>query len=131
MVLRKLALKSIFNFGRFYDYTVSQALSLNKHRYLIWVYYNCSHISFLDEILDILDITEERRIEKPGKDVFYHEEHKNEFMPIHDKMQTKLVYKTKKHFHKKRIVDEVIRHKSQNSRNMNKEKNLLRHHYNE
>ena len=131
MVLRKLALKSILNFGKLYDYTVSQVLTLNKHRYLIWVYYNCSHIDFLDEILDILDITTERRIKKPGKDPFYHEEHKNEFNPDFDEMQSKLRRRTKSYFKKKKAIKAWESEAIQNSAWKNKEKNQRRYNYND
>ncbi len=131
MVLRKLALKSILNFGKLYDYTVSQVLTLNKHRYLIWVYYNCSHIDFLDEILDILDITEERRIKKPGKDVFYYEEHRREFMPVFDKMQTKLILRNTNFYKKRKKLIAFDNENKQISALTNRNKGQKRYNYNE
>lgn len=70
VLLRKLAYKSTFNFGKYYDYTVYQLFCLSELKaikYLTWVYYNASNISFTDEILDRIFITEELRIKKPGK----------------------------------------------------------------
>lgn len=66
-ILRKLAHKSTMNFGKYADMTVHQILSLNHQRILRWYYYNCSNITFTDEILDELHIPVEFRIDKPGK----------------------------------------------------------------
>lgn len=67
-LLRKLTRKSTMKFGQYSDSTVGQILSLAGKRYLRWVYYNCSMITFMDDILEEINITEEFRIEKPGKD---------------------------------------------------------------
>jgi hypothetical protein len=70
VILRKLARKSTLNFGKYADYTVEQVLTQNTidgMRYLTWVYYNSSNISFIDDILVQLGIIEENRINKPGK----------------------------------------------------------------
>ena len=67
--LRTLALLSIMNFGRHTDMTVQQILTFKRVdglRYLTWVYYNCSNISFNAEILETLAISEEFAIPKPG-----------------------------------------------------------------
>jgi len=67
--LRTLALRSPLNFGRHHDMTVQQVIDLMQIgglRYLTWVYYNCSNISFNTEILDILCIKGDNVIEKPG-----------------------------------------------------------------
>ena len=122
MVLRKLALKSIFNFGKCYDYTVSQALSLNKHHYLIWVYYNCSHISFNDEILMILDITKERQIKKPGVHRSYYEEHSLEFSPDYDQNTSKLRQKTAS-YHRKKYIGKTNSTES-NLNNLNRQRGI-------
>ena len=66
--LRKLSYKSIFDFGKHTHKSVGQVMELHK-TYLTWIYYNCSNISFVDEILDdILSVSGEQlqRIEKPG-----------------------------------------------------------------
>ena len=68
--LRTLALASVMNFGRHYDMTVQQIIDLMKvdgFRYLTWVYYNCSNISFNAQILETLGIYGENTIQKPGK----------------------------------------------------------------
>lgn len=70
VTLRTLALKSTMNFGKYADYTVQQVLDQNPidgRKYLIWVYYNSSNISFNIEILSILGITTDNLIKKPGK----------------------------------------------------------------
>lgn len=73
MVFRKLTLKSFIGFGQFKDTTVSRMFDLGKVYDLMNIYFLCSHITFVDEILDKLLIGPEWRIEKPGvdKEKFY------------------------------------------------------------
>lgn len=66
--LRTLTLKSVLGFGKYADMTVHQVLSLKHTRVLRWYYYNCSMISFIPDVLDFIDIKEDERIDKPGKD---------------------------------------------------------------
>jgi len=70
--LRTLTEKSIINFGNYNGLTVGMIIDLKKGYYLRWVYYNCSNISFMDNILDKIDVIE--RIEKPGKNKVLGEE---------------------------------------------------------
>lgn len=64
MTFRTLTKKSRFNFGRYADYTVGDIIDIRQQReYVIWVYYNCSHISFMPEILEQCCI---EPITKPG-----------------------------------------------------------------
>lgn len=67
LLLRKLALKSLMKFGNFKELTVQELLIMNKHYELIKIYYRMSMIDFNDEIKDILKLTGERVIPKPGK----------------------------------------------------------------
>ena len=68
-LLRKLSRKSQLKFGSMADITVQIAidLGLKEKTKLVWYYYNSSNITYMDDILDELKITEELRIEKPGK----------------------------------------------------------------
>lgn len=68
VLLRTLSRKSVLDFGQYQGRTVQQCIDLGNTRYLRWVYYNCSKISFFPDILDEIGITEEWRIEKAGKD---------------------------------------------------------------
>lgn len=68
ILLRTLARKSVLDFGKYKDRSVQQVIDLKNVRILRWYYYNCSMISFLPDILDEIGITEEWRINKPGKD---------------------------------------------------------------
>lgn len=68
-LLRKLTLKSIMNFGKFFDLTVQQCIDTKKKVYLRWVYFNCSNITFMDEILNEINIPIEYRFDKPNKNV--------------------------------------------------------------
>lgn len=67
ILLRTLTAKSTFGFGKYYDFPVKYCLDNKFHPYLRWVYYNCSMISFIPEILDTILIPIECRISKPGK----------------------------------------------------------------
>ena len=129
MVLRKLALKSILNFGKYGDYTVTQLMQINKHMYLVWCYYNCSHISFLPEILEMLDITEDRSIEKPGKDPCFYEEHKYEFSYTYDTNHMTLKHRWNK-LEKISITiknESVANRQNMKIRNRNKNQNTYGH----
>lgn len=66
-LLRKLSRKSTLKFGVYGDNTVQELLTFKRYNYLRWVYFNCDMITFMDDILDELSITEHYRIEKPGK----------------------------------------------------------------
>ena len=46
---------------------------MNKHKDLIKIYYGLGKINFTDDILDELGISQEMRIEKPGKIEDYEE----------------------------------------------------------
>jgi hypothetical protein len=67
MQLRKLTYRSRIEFGYHAGRTVEQIL---QHRtgkqYMTWLYFNASHISFSDELMQDLGITHE--LIKPGKD---------------------------------------------------------------
>ena len=65
--LRKMALKSVINVGAFNDVTVQNAIDMGKIGGLISLYFGLGKISFIDDVLDILGISKDLRIEKPGK----------------------------------------------------------------
>lgn len=69
VLLRKLTLKSTLNFGKFADRTVQQCIDLRNRKYLRWVYFNCSNITFMDDVLDELRIPVWYRFDKPNKNV--------------------------------------------------------------
>ncbi len=66
-LLRKLSRKSTLKFGMYSDNTVQELLTFKRFNYLRWVYFNQDKITFMDDILDELSITEHYRIKKPGK----------------------------------------------------------------
>lgn len=65
-ILRKLSRKSTLGFGIYADNTVQNLIDLQKKRYLRWIYFNCSKISYLDDVLKEILIPDEYIIEKPG-----------------------------------------------------------------
>ena len=73
--LRKLAHKSMWTYGKYDGYTVSNIIITNKI-YLLWAYYNLEKISFIDEILDDFANTYDnfKLIDKPGKDPDYYKD---------------------------------------------------------
>jgi hypothetical protein len=74
VLLRKLTRKSMMNFGKYYDLTVQEIIDLLKHKYLRWVYFNCSNIDFFEDVLDEIKIPLEFRIIKPSKKPILHEQ---------------------------------------------------------
>lgn len=73
IVLRTMAWNSRFNFGKFSGKTVKEVFD-QERGYLIWCYFCRGGVSFLPEILDIINIKEEDRINKPGTDVIFYRE---------------------------------------------------------
>jgi hypothetical protein len=71
-LLRKLTRKSILKFGQYSDLQVQNLLDLQRYKYLRWVYFNCSNISFMDDILDEIRIPLNFRIQKPSKNPDLH-----------------------------------------------------------
>jgi hypothetical protein len=69
ILLRKLTKKSTLNFGKFKDYTVEHLFGMKKQIELTSIYFKLSTITFTDDILDELGITEEYRMTKPSKNV--------------------------------------------------------------
>jgi len=67
ILLRKLTEKSILNFGKYNGLTVRQILDLNHPNYLRWIYFNVNGVSFVDEILKEIKISDNYKIKKPGK----------------------------------------------------------------
>ena len=67
--LRKLTRKSRLGFGyrEIKDITIQDIMIMNKHKELIKIYFGLGKINFTDDILDELGISEDMRIEKPGK----------------------------------------------------------------
>lgn len=68
ILLRTLALKSIINCGKWEGYSIQQMLDLRHTYWIRWSYFNQSMISYTDEILNKVGVTEEYRIKKPGVD---------------------------------------------------------------
>ena len=63
---RILTYRSKLGFGKWSDYSVEQLLKLGKIAVLIPPYYKLSSITYTEEILIELGITEQYRIEKPS-----------------------------------------------------------------
>ena len=68
-LLRTLTDKSRLKFGKYTDYTIGHLIASRREDYLVWVYYNADKIDFTADVLDSLDIREDERIKKPGKNV--------------------------------------------------------------
>jgi hypothetical protein len=79
---RVLTLKSKLGFGKHRDETIGHIIETNKKFYLAWVYYNNDIIDFNDEIKNIVGITTELSIPKPGKCPSIYDANKNMFQEI-------------------------------------------------
>lgn len=76
--LRTLTLKSKMKFGKYVDNSVFEIIFvLFQPSYIVWTYYNMSQISFTDDILTLVNITD--KIQKPGKNVELGDKWKEEF----------------------------------------------------
>ena len=66
ILLRTLTRKSVLWFGKYNGIKVQQVIDLRSPAYLRWIYYNITGVTFTDDILQELTITENRKIKKPG-----------------------------------------------------------------
>lgn len=80
MKFRIMTEKSIVGFGRYPDNRVEWLVN-NKLAELILFYYSLSHISFCEELLIKLKITEQWRIKKPGTNKEFGQEFLNKVYP--------------------------------------------------
>lgn len=65
--MRKLTLKSKLGYGKYGDLTIQSILNIRGYKYLAWVYYCQSEITFMDDVLALIGISQ--KINKPGKEV--------------------------------------------------------------
>lgn len=68
-LLRKLTKKSIVGFGVYKENTVDNLIKCGKGLVLVYYYYKYNKITFVDEVLDEIDIPTEFRISKPDSDL--------------------------------------------------------------
>jgi hypothetical protein len=107
VLLRKLSRKSTLKFGKYSELTVQDVINLTKQKYLRWVYFNCSNINFMDDILHEINIPEKFRIDKPSKNPELHDElNQHIFNNISDKFLPKYLAK------KQLIADKNIKSKA-------------------
>lgn len=95
-LLRKLTEKSILKFGQYADVPIYNLLELKRYSYLRWVYFNSSNITFFENILLEIGITEEFFIQKPGVNNEFHEkltEIKRENLHWKNKQHIKKVFR--------------------------------------
>jgi hypothetical protein len=96
-LLRKLTRKSTLKFGIHSDLSVQEMINLKKHKYLRWVYFNCSNIDFMEDVLDEIKIPSDFRIPKPSKKTELHFElNKFIFDSCSEEFQQKILKKTEK-----------------------------------
>jgi len=107
-LLRKLTLKSTLKFGKEPDVPICNLIDNQQTVYLRWVYFNCDKITFMDDVLDLIFVPLEYRIEKPGKKPDLHEK-------LCDEIQSRFTWFAKQH-HKKRGKAINYNKKSQNMR---------------
>ena len=73
-LLRILTLKSKIKVGKYADYTVQELLNLGRTKILLSIYYKITSINYNQEVLDLLQLTSEWQIDKPGANKeFYYE----------------------------------------------------------
>ncbi len=91
-------------FGQYADVPIWNLLELKKYSYLRWVYFNSSNITFFENILLEIGITEEYFIEKPGVNPEFHEK-------LTEIKRENTSWKTQKH------LDKVSKYRIKNKNN--------------
>ena len=83
-LLRTLTKKSPMKFGKYTDCTVQHLLNMNIEgkSLLAWYYYNLSKISFNQDVLNEIGITDWLVIDKPGKNPDMHKAWRDETMSL-------------------------------------------------
>jgi hypothetical protein len=66
VLLRRMTYKSVIDKGKYKGYTVEEVLKISKI-HLLRLYFGYDNLTFVDEILDQLNLRDEDRITKPGK----------------------------------------------------------------
>ena len=121
--MRTLTLKSKIGFGRFADLRVGEVLNIYKKKeYLRWIYYNMSHISFMPEILEEIDVINE--INKPGKSPDLFEKDVKEFRIL--TVAEASYYKNKSIKKKQRLMVAVNIHESRSKAFLRNKNNTKR-----
>ena len=110
-LLRKLTEKSILKFGQYSDLPIFNLLELKKYTYLRWVYFNCSNITFFENILLEIGITEEFFIQKPGVNSEFHKK-------LTETKREKMSFKSKKHIEK--VFNYATKNKINQLKNLDK-----------
>lgn len=110
-LLRKLSRKSFIKFGQYTDLTVQQLIDIKKSNYLRWVYFNCSSITFMDDILDEIKIPISFRFDKPNKNTELGIELDKEIKTGYSDGFKKKLEKKKIKYDKKRIAKNEIKDK--------------------
>ena len=111
ILLRKLTEKSILKFGKFADVPIQTLLELKKYSYLRWVYFNSSNITFFENILFEIGISEEFFIDKPGVNNEFHEK-------LTKIKRENMHWKSKKHIEK--VEKYAIKQKINQLKNLDK-----------
>lgn len=125
-LLRKLTLKSQLKFGKQYDKTVDNLLSLKQNTLLGWYYFNCSSISFIDEVLNEIGIGEDFRIEKPGKDEEKGKLWKKDYLDKLTYADKQYIYKSQRNGEKASVVARNVRDRIQTSKGVLRSKNQFK-----
>lgn len=98
VLLRTLTLKSKIGFGIFKNCTVEEIIKSGRHKELINIYFRLANVTFVEEILCKLHISE--RVQKPGKNV--------ELAPIYCAKFTEITKKNPIRIEKVRSVDSAL-----------------------
>jgi hypothetical protein len=101
VLLRILARKSIVWFGKYNGLSVQQIIDSQHGTYLRWIYYNITGITFTEDILEKLTISDNRKIKKPG---------------IAPEMHSKIMEENREflYFHTKSHMDKIIKIRAKN-----------------
>lgn len=94
VMLRKMTKKSTIQEGKYALMKVGDLMKDEQHMiYLARIYYKYSNLSFVDEVLEELQITGDLRIDKPSADMSKFYEWRKKFLDTDEK-------RLRNHFHK-------------------------------
>lgn len=86
---RRLTMKSKIGYGPYADYTVERLMACGRLPLLRQYYYEVSNIDYNEEILEALNIFEDRRIPKPGTNKAFGKEVQNSILEAYGRANIK------------------------------------------
>jgi len=108
-ILRIMTLKSLLGSGKYKDYTIEKLIALGREEAILKAYFVITNVSFNQEVLDLLKLTEEYQITKPGSKW---ERFKPVLADLYPAQFKRLYHKTKSNLEKTMTKESQLKSKS-------------------